>query len=161
MGQELSRIVPQRRMESGIVTAVGAWFWAQETQRYLYLMRNDVRHPGAWSLPGGKVDPGETLLGALARECQEEIGHWPETIKLVPLEQWTSPDGRFSYHTFFCPVWREFQVRLNHEHVGYAWIDQTIYPKPLHPGLWSTINIEAIREKIAVLIETIRCRSKK
>ena len=147
-------------MEPGTV-AVGAWFYALDTDRYLYLMRDDSRHPGAWSLPGGKVDPGETLLEALARECEEEIGSWPKTIKVGPLEQWTSPDGRFVYHTFFCPVEREFQPRLNHEHVGWAWLNQASYPRPLHPGLWSTVNMDEIQSKIAVLIDTIKCRSRR
>jgi 8-oxo-dGTP pyrophosphatase MutT (NUDIX family) len=56
-------------MESGSVSAVGVWFYAIDTSRYLYLMRNDPKHPGAWGLPGGKLDAGETLLQAIEREC--------------------------------------------------------------------------------------------
>jgi 8-oxo-dGTP pyrophosphatase MutT (NUDIX family) len=135
--------------------AVGVWFYSLATDRYLYLMRNDPRHPGSWGLPGGKVEPGETLLTAIQRECEEELGDFPDYVRMIPLEQFTSPDERFSYHTFFCCVASEFQPRLNSEHLGYAWIDSQSWPRPMHPGLWNTVNLDEIRDKIQIIREQI------
>ena len=133
---------------STLIDAVGVWFYSIATDRYLYLLRNDVKNPGCWGLPGGKVDAGENLQEALTRECTEEIGIWPEAIKLVPIEKFTSIDNKFSYHTFFCLVENEFVPILNNEHYGYSWIKSGVWPKPLHPGLWTTINFKEILDKI-------------
>jgi 8-oxo-dGTP pyrophosphatase MutT (NUDIX family) len=40
------------------------------TRRALHLKR----HPGQWALPGGRLDPGETVEEAALRELAEEVG---------------------------------------------------------------------------------------
>ena len=40
----------------------------------LLLVRRVTDYPGAWELPGGSVEEGETLEGALRREAREEAG---------------------------------------------------------------------------------------
>ena len=139
-------------MESSAINAVGIWFYSIATDRYLYLLRNDPKHPDTWGLPGGKVEKDETLMTTIYRECSEELGTMPEYVKLVPIEKFTSLDGKFSYHTFFCLVEREFLPILNEEHIGYSWISKGTWPRPLHPGLWSTVNIHDVVQKI----ETVR-----
>jgi 8-oxo-dGTP pyrophosphatase MutT (NUDIX family) len=136
---------------NNIISAVGIWFYSRSTNRYLYLMRNDPKHPDSWGLAGGKIESGESIMAAMVRECEEELGSMPEYIRLMPLEKFTSADNGFCYHTFFCVVADEFKPILNDEHLGYSWIDSGTWPKPLHPGLWSTINFEAIRSKIAII----------
>lgn len=148
MDQKLSRNLPRRRMEPSVVNAVGVWFRSNQTGRYLYLLRNDPKHPGAWGLPGGKIETGETLLGGMERECQEELGSFPDYQRLIPIEKFTSADSAFVYHTFVCVVESEFVPVLNDEHLGYAWIDEGTWPRPMHPGLWSTVNIDAVQNKI-------------
>lgn len=138
-------------MESSSVSAVGIWFYAVNTGRYLYLMRNDSKHPGSWGLPGGRVESNESLRDAMFRECQEELGFVPDFVRLVPIEKFTTVDGAFAYHTFYCSVTEEFVPELNHEHLGYAWINSGTWPKPMHPGLWSTVNFEAVQNKITML----------
>lgn len=142
-------------MEYSTLNAVGVWFYSLDTRRYLFLLRNDAKNPSTWGLPGGKSEPGETLMEAMQRECQEEIGGIPDYIKMVPLEKFTSPDGSFIYHTFFCCVLTEFKPTLNYEHLGYAWIDSMTMPRPMHPGLWNTINIDVIKSKIETIKSSI------
>ena len=143
-------------MEPNIVNAVGVWFYSVSTHHYLYLMRDDPKHPGAWGLPGGKIESGETIIDAIQRECSEDLGSMPEYLKLVPLEKFTTADGGFAYHTFFCSVSKEFTPTLNEEHQGWAWINAGTWPRPMHPGLWSTVNFDAVRNKIRTVEQQIQ-----
>jgi hypothetical protein len=45
-------------------------------------------------------------------------------------------------------VEKEFIPILNAEHSGYAWTEIEKYPKPLHPGIWASLNTDVILEKI-------------
>jgi 8-oxo-dGTP pyrophosphatase MutT (NUDIX family) len=135
------------------MTAIGVWFYSVATDRYLYLLRSSS-FKNTWALPGGKINPSETLLAALQRECTEELGVWPDTIKLVPIEQFTSNSSKFVYHTFFALIANEFTPTLNSEHHGYAWLKSGTFPYPMHPGLWSTVNFESVQTKIEVVKQT-------
>lgn len=151
MDQELSGSLPRRTVEPGVLKAVGVLFRSAATGRYLFLLRNDAKHPGTWALPGGKLEANETLLGGMERECTEELGQFPLYQRLIPLEKFTSADQQFEYHTWVCVVDTEFVPCLNHEHLGWAWIDAGTWPRPMHPGLWATINIQAVQDKLLLV----------
>ena len=142
-------------MEHSYVNAVGVWFYSFSTRRYLYLMRNDPKYPNTWGLAGGKSEDNETLMDTIIRECTEELGSMPDYLRLVPLEKFTSADNRFVYHTFFCCVSDEFRPVLNHEHLGYAWIDTVTWPRPMHPGLWNTVNFDTVKQKIQTVTDAV------
>ena len=129
--------------------SAGVFFYSKQTQRFLYLLRTDAKNPGNWGIPGGKIHTGETLLEGIIRECEEEIGHFPSDAKLVPIQKFINHS--FTYHTFFCEVADEFIPILNEEHCGYAWVGEDQYPKPLHPGLFSTVNFDVVQEKLNTL----------
>lgn len=132
-----------------MITASGVFFYCTTTQRYLYLLRSDTKN---WSIPGGKCDNGETLFENIVRECEEEMGHFPQSGQLIPIQKFVN--GTFTYHTFFCSVDIEFMPRLNDEHCGYAWVGDGQYPKPLHPGVFNTVNFDVVQDKLMLLTQS-------
>lgn len=128
----------------------GIFFYSKNTERFLFLLRTDKKL-NSWGLPGGTMETDETLLQGLERECTEEIGHFPSNGKLIPIQKFIN--NNFTYHTFFCEVKDEFIPILNDEHCGYAWVANNNYPKPLHSGLFNTVNFDVVQEKIKALIK--------
>jgi len=154
MDKKLGRRVQKRSMDSRIVEGVGTFIYCTTTKRYLFLLRNSNNYSGSWGVPGGKVEYKENILTSLLRELEEELGGTIKDLKIIPIEKFTSNNGNFTYHTFIAPVEHEFTPLLNKEHRGFCWVALEDHPKPLHPGVWRTINFESVVSKIKTL-ETI------
>ena len=58
----------------------------------LLIQRGWPPHEGAWALPGGHVDAGETSLEAAARELAEETGVTVTTDDLRQIGVWDAPE---------------------------------------------------------------------
>ena len=131
-----------------LIESTGALIYSIQTKRYLFLLRAGTKYPDTWGLPGGKIESDETVQAGLLREIEEELGGTIPNCKLYPIEKFTSENGKFCYHTFLIPVDYEFIPELNHEHKGYAWCKIEDYPKPLHPGVYRTINFDEVIKKL-------------
>jgi 8-oxo-dGTP pyrophosphatase MutT (NUDIX family) len=133
---------------NNIKSGCGALIYCHKTQRYLLLLRNGGRYGNTWGIVGGKIEKDESILDGLNREIQEELGGEIKNAKIIPIEQYTSDNGRFIYHTYLIRVDEEFVPVLNHEHKGYCWVRLEDHPTPLHPGVYKTFKFESSNNKL-------------
>lgn len=138
------------------IVASGGLFLAEDTKRFLFLLRTQGRTSGTWGLVGGKQEPSDhTPFETLKREVEEEIGVIPGIKKTVPLELFTSNDQNFQYNTYVVIVKNEFIPKLNNEHCGYAWCSYDTWPKPLHQGLKTSLASKVIRGKLELILDLL------
>ena len=70
-----------------------------ESGRVLLVRRGQEPLKGKWSLPGGMLELGESLLSGVAREVREETGLEVEPIELIELlDRVHREDNRVRYH---------------------------------------------------------------
>ena len=99
-------------------------------------------YAGYWEFPGGKVDPGESILEALKREFVEELG-----IEVVSAEEWCGVEHVYEHahvrlHFFISREWRG--EPQSHDGQAFAW-QGTVGVEPLLPA---TIPLLAWLDKL-------------
>jgi 8-oxo-dGTP diphosphatase len=88
-------------------------------------------YAGYWEFPGGKVDPGETILDALKREFMEELG-----IEVLAADEWCGVEHVYEHahvrlHFFISRHWRGEPQSL--EGQAFAW-QGVVSVEPLLPA---------------------------
>ena len=66
-----------------------------DRRRVLLIQRGEPPSAGRWSLPGGRVEPGERLAAAVARELQEETGLDVDVGALIEVVEILEPPHHF------------------------------------------------------------------
>jgi 8-oxo-dGTP diphosphatase len=93
--------------------------------RVLLLRRAKSPGHGFWSLPGGRVEFGESLHTALAREVDEEAGLEIDIVALAGWREVLPGAGGGGHYLImsFAARWRANEVRLNEEHDDFRWVE--------------------------------------
>ena len=138
------------------IVAVGAFVFDHEG-RVLLVERAKDPGKGLWTVPGGRLEPRETLAQAVAREVREETSL---SIEISGFAGWREvlPDpaaGRAGHYLVisFAAHWRGGEVALNDELDDFRWLDPATLDDPAgNHGITTTQGLPDIIQAARKLI---------
>jgi 8-oxo-dGTP diphosphatase len=111
-----------------------------DTGRLLMVQRGREPARGRWSVPGGRVEPGETLAEATAREVLEETGVRVRVGELAGTVERDAPGGDvYVIHDFVCTPLERGDVRAGDDADDAGWFTGSeVRALDCSPGLVDT-----------------------
>ncbi|MDR2189553.1 MAG: Nudix family hydrolase [Azonexus sp.] len=123
---------------SDIVEVAAAVMLRDEGREFLLAQRPPGKvYAGYWEFPGGKVEAGESIRAALARELQEELGITVTACAPWLTRQFTYPHATVRLHFWRVTAWQgEIGITAPLEHSAVSWqrCDQAARVAPILPA---------------------------
>ncbi len=95
--------------------------------------QSSLRGHGAWAMPGGKLDFGETFEECAKREALEETGLLLNTVEVIALNNDTVDTAHFVTIGLFCDDFKgEPKVTEPDEITEWRWFDLNNLPSPMY-----------------------------
>ena len=96
---------------------------------------------GEWELPGGRIEPGESVEDCLTREIKEELGVTAKVGEPIDSYLFEVIPGRHVFIvTYSCSVEGTFLPRLSHEHDQVGTFSPDDLPVNLPPSYVRSIQ---------------------
>lgn len=138
--EEIRHIIGHR-----LLVMVGAGVLVVDSQGRLLLGRRTDNN--CWGIPGGALEPGETLEEAACREAREETGLELRRLELFgvfsgPEFLYIYPSGDQAYNVSIIYECQEYQgkITLSGEHSTFQFFDPVALPEPLSPPIRPIIS---------------------
>ena len=102
---------------------------------------HDPHTPGAWDVPGGRLEDGEDVMAGLKRETKEETGLEIEILHQLCIHEFTREDGQeIKMTTYLCRS-LSHSVVLSKEHIDYAWLDFSKAAERIHKAFLEELDV--------------------
>jgi 8-oxo-dGTP diphosphatase len=132
-------MVIQHNSAKQIIKAASACVWRAD--HVLLVQRGKSLGYGTWSLPGGKVEPDESLIAAAARELLEETGVIGALVHSVG-DFTVTAGGAHYVISCFSGAYVSGQALAMSDAKDVAWVHwQEIASKPLAPNTTEAVAL--------------------
>ena len=145
-GSTISRLpatgvsIDTNRMSGSVIGCVGAVI-KDGQGRLLLIKRGHTPGAGLWSLPGGRIEPGETDAEALVREMHEETGLVIEAGQLIGTARRPAQDGSVFDIRDYAATVIGGTLRPGDDAADARWVDASeLAALPLTGGLAETLT---------------------